>query len=43
MIFILSEGFPIPYRNLARAGFKLTTSCLPYTHTELSGETMRFT
>ena len=33
MVFILSLGFSILYRKLARVGFEPTTSCLPCTHT----------
>ena len=29
MVFILSYGFSIPYRKLARVEFEFTTSCLP--------------
>ena len=28
MVLILSEGFSIPYRKLARVGFEPSTSCL---------------
>ena len=31
MIFMLSQGFSIPCRKLARVGFEPTTSCLPCT------------
>ena len=31
MVFILSSGFLIPYRKLARVGFEPTSSCLPCT------------
>ena len=31
MVFILSYGFSIPYRRLARVGFEPTTPCLPCT------------
>ena len=43
MIFILSLGFSIPYRMLARVGFEPTTWCLQCNAptTELSGRTMR--
>ena len=35
MVFILSEGFSILYRKLARVGFEPTTWCLPCLHTLL--------
>ena len=36
MVFILSEGFSISYRKLARVGLEPTTSCLPYTYSNHS-------
>ena len=31
MVFIMSQGFSIPYRKLAGVGYEPTTSCLPFT------------